>query len=555
MVPERPQRFNSGLFTRVEQRAISLLLKAIPNHIRDDLISCGKLTTIEALCAILTTYQPGGLRERSALLKYLTSPESGKSVTETLRGLRRWGRWRLRAHELGIGTPDATLLVGGLDNLTSTILQQYPDVLFRVNTFRHTNNLDHAPTEVSAASLAQFLQAEFQGLESGGGAKRVKLAKAQENPETPAPKGKEGKAKGGQKGGRGKGGEGSSSGKGKSCYHWMTPSGCRLGSECRFRHDREQLNNSPDVGSRCYTCSGLGHRSHECTAPSSNSTDGNQGQANSGNKGKGNKGGNKGDSKGTVVKKVEEGKPSPNTAQLISAAGQLLDQMQIKALREAPEINRVAIGGPRTGLIDSGASNCLRQAVGQEAKHLLRRTVGLAQGTAELLVTPCGTLVSEEPVETIVALGLLIKMGCRLQWEERECVLWHPRKGRVSVHISTGCPRISEALGVEFITEIENQRMQSVGAAVKATQALHTQELPNPEQAIANLVSSIERDFEVGPRIGEAALALWPQLPRTLLGELTAWPQGDNKALPINRRKRRGLGKAVEPCCICLLVI
>ena len=112
------------------------------------------------------------------------------------------------------------------------------------------------------------------------------------------------------------------------------------------------------------------------------------------------------------------------------------------------------------------------------------------------------------------------------------------------VDISTGCPRITEDLALELIKEIEAQRMQSVGAAIKAIQAQQTQELPCPEQAIANLVSSIERDFEVGPRIGEAVLALWPQLPKTLLGELTAWPQGDNKALPINRRKRRALGKA-----------
>ena len=544
MVPERPQRFNSGPFTRVEQRAVSLLLKAIPTYIRDDLVSSRKLTSIEALCAILTTYQPGGLRERSALLKYLTSPEPGKNVTETLRGLRRWGRWRLRAHELGIGIPDAKLLVGGLDSLTSTILQQHPDVLFRINTFRHMNNLDHVPTEVSAASLAQFLQAEFQALESGGSAKRVKLAKAQENPETPGPKGKEGKAKGGQKEGKGKSGEKGSSGKSKSCYHWMTPSGCRLGADCRLQHDREQLNNSPDVGSRRYTCSGLGHRSHECTAPSTKPSEGNQGQGNSGNKGKGNKAGNKGDSKGTVAKRVEEDKPTPDTAQLISAAGQLLDQMQVKAIREVLQVNRLGQGESRTGLIDSGASSCRRQAIGDETLRLFKRKVDLAQGTTELYVTPCGTLVSEEPVEAIVALGQLIRIGCRLQWGERECMLWHPTRGRIPLDVCTGCPRIPEAMALELIEEIEAQRIQSVGAAVKAIQAMEDRELPTSKQALANLVSAIERDLEVAPRLGEAVLATWPEIPKPLLRELVAWPKEDTQALPINRRKRKAVAKA-----------
>ena len=399
MVPDKPQRFNTGPFTRVEQRAVSLILKAIPSHIRDDLVASRKLTSIEALCAILTTYQPGGLRERSALLKYLTSPEPGKNITETLRGLRRWGRWRLRAHELGVGIPDATLLVGGLDNLTSAILQQHPDVLFRINTFRHMNNLDHVPTEVAAASLAQFLQAEFQALDSGGSAKRVKLAKAQETAEpTGEEKGKEGKGKTNAKGAKGKNGEGQPKG-GKGCYHWMTSGGCRLGSDCRFRHDRETLNGASDVSSRCFVCSGLGHRAQECTAP--NNHGGDQKGTAAGGKGKGGKQANKGDGKAPgVVKKVEEDKPNTNTAQLISAAGQLLDQMQIKALAEGASLSRIGAGGNRTGLIDSGASNCLRQAVGNEAMCLLRKTVDLAQGTAELLVTPCGTLVSEEPIET-----------------------------------------------------------------------------------------------------------------------------------------------------------
>ena len=545
MVPERPQRFNKGPFTRVEQRAISLLLKAIPTYIRDDLVSSRKLTSIEALCAILTTYQPGGLRERSALLKYLTSPEPGKSVSETLRGLRRWGRWRLRAHELGIGIPDATLLVGGLDHLTSAILQQHPDVLFRINTFRHMNNLDHVPTEVSAASLAQFLQAEFQALESGGGAKRVKLAKAQENQDQPQePKGKEGKGKAGQKAQKGKGGEGQKKG-GKGCYHWMSDSGCRLGSDCRFRHDREILNSSSDISSRCYNCSGIGHRSHECTAPSASAGEGNQGSSGSNNnKGKGGKGNQKGDNKAPVTKKIEED-PAPNsTAQLITAAEQLLDQMQVKALSDVITMNRVNVGESRTGLIDSGASNCLRRVIGEEAKQLLRRTVDLAQGTAELLVTPCGTLVSEEPVETIVALGPLIKLGCRLQWGDRECVLWHPKRGRIPVDIRSGCPRIAESLALELIAEIEEQRLHSVGAAIKAIRAQQTQDLPRPQQAIRNLVSAIERDAEVAPRLGEAVLALWPNIPKAMLGEITAWPQQDHRALPINRRKRKSLQRA-----------
>ena len=69
--PERPGRFEAGQFVRVEQRAISLLLKAVPTQVKEDVVAMRKMSSIEIIGAILTTYQPGGLRKRSALLKYL----------------------------------------------------------------------------------------------------------------------------------------------------------------------------------------------------------------------------------------------------------------------------------------------------------------------------------------------------------------------------------------------------------------------------------------------------------------------------------------------------
>ena len=474
LTPDRPERFASGTYTRVEQRAVSLLLKAVPGFVKEELVASRKLSSIEILCAVYTTYQPGGLKERSALLRFLTYPEAGKGVSDTLKGLRRWNRWYVRASELKVVIPDPTLLVAGLDALTAQELTQWPNVQFRCSTFRNTHNVDHVPTSLAVTSLAKFLTAEFQALESSGPNKKIKLSKAQENQESEGnPKGKEGKGK--QKSGKGKTADGSSGsgngGKGKGCYHWMTSEGCRLGATCRFRHDREALNSAPDIASRCYTCSGTGHRAHECTAPSTQSNEGSQTPASNPSKGKGGKGNGKGEAKGSVVKKVEEDKPSANSAQLLSAAGQLLDQLQVKALTEVIEINRVSATGCRTGLIDSGASNCLRPAVGDETAMLRKRIVDLAQGSVELFVTPCGTLVSAEPVEVIVSLGALIKLGCRMQWEDRQCTLWHPTRGRIKLDVITGCPRVEEALALDLIQDIETQRVESVGAAIKAIQA------------------------------------------------------------------------------------
>ena len=95
-----PNRFEKGLYVRVEQKAVSLLLKAVPAQIKEDVVSALRLTSIEIIGTILATYEPGGLKERTALLKYLTSPEATKTVTDALKGVRRWARWRKKAAEL-----------------------------------------------------------------------------------------------------------------------------------------------------------------------------------------------------------------------------------------------------------------------------------------------------------------------------------------------------------------------------------------------------------------------------------------------------------------------
>ena len=218
--------------------------------------------------------------------------------------------------------------------------------------------------------------------------------------------------------------------------------------------------------------------------------------------------------------------------------------MQTKALRERPEIAKVIGQGSRMGLIDSGASSCLRQARGEEPAGLVRRVVDLAQGSAELFVTSCGTLVSTEPVETIVALGSLIKLGCRLQWNEAECILWHPSRGRIRLNVQSGCPRIAEQLALELIDEVERYRIDTVVAATKALHARDAKLLPPPEEAISDLTQALICDHGVPEALGQAVMSLWPRTPDGILQDLTCWSQRDNGSLVSNRRKRRAVDRA-----------
>ena len=129
--PENPTRFERTKFSRVEQRGLQLMLKAIPTALRDELVSTQRMTSIDVVALVYNTYQPGGLRERSALLRFLTSPVNATDVASALKQVKRWSRWRRRAEQLTVAVPDPTLLFAGLDGLTSKVLSKYPEVSFR----------------------------------------------------------------------------------------------------------------------------------------------------------------------------------------------------------------------------------------------------------------------------------------------------------------------------------------------------------------------------------------------------------------------------------------
>ena len=54
---------------RTEQRAVTMLLAAVPDPIRRELISSTKLQSVEILYALLCRFQPGGVHEKTSLLK------------------------------------------------------------------------------------------------------------------------------------------------------------------------------------------------------------------------------------------------------------------------------------------------------------------------------------------------------------------------------------------------------------------------------------------------------------------------------------------------------
>ncbi len=81
-------------WTRLERRASAMLMSAIPEQIKDEVLSSRMVTTFGILCKLYVAYQPGGLAEKSLVLAALENPREETSLGNGVLGLRKWIRWR-----------------------------------------------------------------------------------------------------------------------------------------------------------------------------------------------------------------------------------------------------------------------------------------------------------------------------------------------------------------------------------------------------------------------------------------------------------------------------
>ncbi|CAE7776959.1 RE1, partial [Symbiodinium sp. CCMP2592] len=127
---------------RVDKRAASMLLQAVPENIRVEILANRHQTTLAMLARILTIYRPGSSVERQQVLKALESPGAANTPMELVEGLRRWARWLKRAQDLGLQVPDPSILLRGLDQAAGSQLAKNGEASFRANMLRYSLELD-----------------------------------------------------------------------------------------------------------------------------------------------------------------------------------------------------------------------------------------------------------------------------------------------------------------------------------------------------------------------------------------------------------------------------
>ena len=540
-------------WARLERRAAGMLMAAIPQSVREEVVSTRRVTVLGIITKLLVVYQPGGLAEKSLIFTSLESPKEETTLQGAVQALRRWIRWRRRAMDVKVSVPDPTVLMKGLSKMTKRILNSHQELAFRISLARNTLQVDSIPTHTSVEKIANHMLAEFeqvahQDRKSKDMAPAGEVSKLKEfRPSEAAGEGGKGKGKDGKGKDAGKGSEkgpsGGAQGSGGEvkCRFYLTDAGCRKGRDCKFSHDQS------DGKRRCYSCGSVDHYAPDCPRKSSSPTrDPQNKQKTAKNLEEGKEDTSKPPSEGgsgqsdgeTMQQLLSEAnkmlktlsmKEKPVTVthdERMRALQEQLDELKVKTLKTL-KLTRITRGGV-SGLLDSGATHPMRAAHRGEPAHSYKKVeVTLASGkTEELKMSPKGVMVLDgkdaDYVEPIVPMGMLVtKLRCQLHWNDQGLHVWHPKRGYIDVTVQNGCPQIPKALALKLIQELE----QAEGDLLQYHSKGLTWETRLQERAWLRSLVNSHPVFE--------------GLPEALKDKLVVTPEEDVKMLPANRRARK----------------
>ncbi|CAE7421178.1 RE1 [Symbiodinium sp. CCMP2592] len=577
---------------RVDKRVASMLLQAVPDAIRTEILANRLQSTLAILARIMTIYRPGSAVERQQVLKALEAPGPVGSPMELVECLRKWARWLKRAQDLVLQVPDPSILLKGLDQSAKAQLEKNQEVMFRSNMLRYSLELDARPTLASVTTYHSHLLGEFEQIayrgRSRAGPTSTPTIKAMgsggNDGAATSPKGAPSPTS-------------TSSTTAKPCKFFVSEAGCQRGN-CKFSHDwasipREERNE------RCKACGAKGHMRKNCPVKASATDpprrdDGKGGQPRLRPMGKG------GDGKrddGTVppssstttsAPTTTTGPPTSAAASMsgsldsassasggpsVSEAGgaprdvddflrnatQILKMMteQQNAARPSPSLKMLKKAilkyEDKMALVDSGATHPLKIASAVEWECSPEVDVVVAGDEVKRMrQNKAGTLLLEPSTErsqTIVPVGNLIGiLGYEMVWSRRKCFLRSPEGKELPMKIASGCPEVNEATALELIAKIEEEKLREFECKAESTKnammrARDLQQDPMWEKSMKAYVT--EGKFDDGFR----ALASAPWAAEHLRLELSKvasdLPKSEGEAwqlmqqLGFNRRMRK----------------
>ena len=223
-------------------------------------------------------YAPGGINERTAVLKQLEGTQGSDNVLEVITALRKWRRTLTRATEMNVSPPDSSLLLKGIELIVSNAVKKHPEVSFRLALARNDLQLQNRPTSDTVLKYYDHVLAELQQTSPVRGTGRGNQP-VEDQPRLRAVDGQAGT--GGTSVSTPTGSPTKAGAKGGACKFFQSEGGCRRGAACKYPHD---FASKEEKRARCWFCGSRQHRQNECpvkdstkvgrtpTSPSSSTT-------------------------------------------------------------------------------------------------------------------------------------------------------------------------------------------------------------------------------------------------------------------------------------------
>eukprot|EP00434_Breviolum_minutum_P014564 symbB.v1.2.012841.t1/scaffold887.1/size155094/8 len=563
-IPAPSEQELSKGYQRLAQRVSVMMMQSLPEGLKQEMIAMRQMDSVNILYKIFKTYQPGGLAERRQMLAELTVTGAATTASEAVASLRLWKRQAQRAQGLRVVMPDAVLQVKALSTIMEQLLAVDTQAAFRVNAYRMQHGIDVAPSEVDINLFFELLLAEAEQMVTSTSRTSEVTGSKEVKPGVKVLQ----------------------TVKNGICQFWGSAERCRFGRRCKFNHDWQQLS---DKSGRCWLCSSQKHLKHDCPTmkgengeedPPKSSVGGSDtfstGKSGGGKgsgykgygdreKGFGKKGGKKGkfgsngatgngkggavDQQGDAAGAVadtkkdskeqeaegrskndqEKGSGEKPETKILEEVTHLLKSMRIQTAEpqmRVCQVKQLSASEPRSALLDSGATHCLRKASSlQEWDSAAPVRVMLASGEAELRqCQETSTLLTQEEVQMVLPVAKILEVGYTLLWTKEGCRVEHPSLGKVPVRLAQGCPTVGDDWGKMMMQDIED--LEKRRAKIRSI-----------------LVDGVLAEDEYEKKVAELR-TMFPVAPLRVLERIPGEESWDANQLPFNRKARRKIMKA-----------